>query len=308
MARTELFVRKQAGGAFTIENITETPGAVYFVCSVTGTDGAGYGKNPDSPLATLDYANGLCTASKGDVIFLLPGHAETLDAASDITLDVAGISIIGLGHGSLRPTFTWSTTDSTIVVSAANVSIKNIRCTVSVDEVVTLFSVADGGDFLKLDQVDFFETASSQAIAFLTTANNADDLEIGNCRWVQATAAGAAQGWITLNGADRAYIHDCFARLALNDAAASATIKGVTTASLNVEIARNTFYQTGYSANIVNVISLLASSTGFVHDNRAYSDQAGIAGAVALANAAGAENYCLNTVNKSGILDPVADT
>ena len=56
------------------------------------------------------------------------------------------------------------------------------------------------------------------------------------------------------------------------------------------------------------VAMLASSSTGFVHDNRVAAAVTTLAGTVALASAYGAENYTLNTANKSGILDPVADT
>ena len=81
----------------------------------------------DRPFATLDYAVGQCTANRGDVIFVKPKHAETYSAASALALDVAGIAIIGLGNGDLRPTFTLDTVDTTqIVCSAANVSMQNM--------------------------------------------------------------------------------------------------------------------------------------------------------------------------------------
>ncbi len=100
--RTALFSRTQPGGVFTIADIDEHPGDIFFVHSGTGTDGAGYGQNPDSPVATIDYAIGLCTDSKGDVIYVMPGHNEGLGNAQ-IAVDVAGISIIGLGRGSAAP-------------------------------------------------------------------------------------------------------------------------------------------------------------------------------------------------------------
>ena len=112
-------------------------GNVFYVNSSTGVDDPSYGTTVARPFDTLDYAIGKCTASNGDVIYLLPGHTETIGSASAITVDVAGISIIGLGNGNLRPTFTWSATAGTIVVSAANVTIKNIICTISIDEVVS---------------------------------------------------------------------------------------------------------------------------------------------------------------------------
>ena len=76
MARTELFVRKQPGGIFSVENNAPPfgTGERFYVHSVTGTDQTGSGKNPDNPVATLDYAVGLCTASKGDIIYLMPGQ------------------------------------------------------------------------------------------------------------------------------------------------------------------------------------------------------------------------------------------
>lgn len=139
MARSELFSRKQPGGVFTIAGLSSQPGSVFFVHAGTGTDGAGYGQNPDSPVATIDYAIGLCTASKGDVIYVLPGHTETVSGAAGINADVAGVRIEGLGWGAQRPTITMSATASTIALAAAGVWIKNLvvlstaACTIVVD-------------------------------------------------------------------------------------------------------------------------------------------------------------------------------
>jgi hypothetical protein len=60
--RTALFSRKQSGGMYDISNLEKHPGDVFFVHSVTGSDAAGYGFNPDSPVATVDYAINMCTA------------------------------------------------------------------------------------------------------------------------------------------------------------------------------------------------------------------------------------------------------
>src|SRR4051812_34369402 len=76
----------------------------YFVNSVTGSNGNQ--GTADSPLATIDYAIGLCVADKGTVIVVQPGHTETVSAAGGIACDVAGIYIIGLGAGTDRPQVT----------------------------------------------------------------------------------------------------------------------------------------------------------------------------------------------------------
>src|SRR4051812_44805907 len=109
MARTELFSRKQPGGVFTLVGIGDHPNDIFFVSSGTGTDAAGYGQNPDSPVATIDYAIGLCAAGKGDTIYVLPGHTETIIAAAGVAADVASINIIGLGTGRNRPRVNYTT-------------------------------------------------------------------------------------------------------------------------------------------------------------------------------------------------------
>lgn len=302
--RTPLFNRVQPGGVYTVSDVIEHPGDIWWVNSATGVDGAGYGQNPDSPFATLDYAIGKCTASKGDVIYLAPGHAENVGTAGAITCDVAGITIIGLGWGANRPTFSFSGTAGTWLVTAANVTIKNIRVTSSIDEVVKMFVVSAA--YCTLDTVDHFETSSCQTIQFLLTTNAADYLTIKNCYHYQATAATAAQLWIQLVGPEGVRIIDNTFILTLQDGATCATINA-TTAAVNCEIARNVILQTGGTTQ-VSAILLVATSTGFVHDNRVAAAVTTLAGTVALAAAYGAENYTLNTANKSGILDPVADS
>lgn len=304
--RSTLFSQKQAGGYFTVQDLQQHPGNIWFVDSgaTYAADSVGAGRNPDIPFATLDYAIGMCTASNGDVIYVMPGHAENVASAGAITCDVIGISIIGLGNGSNRPTFSFSATAGTWVISAANVTVKNIRVTSTIDEVVKMFHVT--GAYCTLDAVDHFETASCQTIQFLLTTNAADYLTVKNCYHYQANAAAAAQLWIQLVGMDGARILDNTFILVLNDDATSAAINA-TTAVVNCEIARNTILQTG-GTTMVSAILLVSSSTGFVHDNRVATAVSTLAGTVALASAYGAENYTVNTANKSGIIDPVADS
>lgn len=83
------------------------------------------------PYNTIDYAVGRCTASNGDHIVVMPGHTETVSAASGIDFDVAGITVIGLGRGAARPTITSSATGSTVVVGAASVTLDNLLFTTS---------------------------------------------------------------------------------------------------------------------------------------------------------------------------------
>src|SRR3970282_2259451 len=74
-------------------------GTTYYVDSTNSvaSDNANRaGTSRDEPFATLNYAIGRTTASKGDVIVLMPGHAETTTA---IAADMAGDLGIRAGGG-----------------------------------------------------------------------------------------------------------------------------------------------------------------------------------------------------------------
>lgn len=101
-----------------------TTGTVIFVHYTKGHDTKNDGLDPSQPLKTADAAVAKCTPDKGDVIVLMPGHSETLTIAVDI--DIAGISLIGLGNGRNRPTFTTATTIDMVDVGADDVLIENI--------------------------------------------------------------------------------------------------------------------------------------------------------------------------------------
>lgn len=90
------------------------------------TNGLGQGTAPTLPFATIDFAIGACTANNGDVIYVLPGHTETVAGAAGIDFDVAGVKVIGLGHGPDRPTITMSAVASTIHMDAIGSWLENM--------------------------------------------------------------------------------------------------------------------------------------------------------------------------------------
>lgn len=198
MARTELFSRRQPGGMFSVVDVQEHPGSIFFVHSGTGTDAAGYGRNPDAPVATIDYAIGLCAASKGDVIFVLPGHAETVSGAAGINCDVAGVKIIGLGWGAQRPTITMSAVASTIAIAAAGITLRNLlilstaACTIVIDVNST---DAD------IDGCEFRRTSGTVPVVWIDVnggaANACDRTRIRNCVLDTGTNVGAT-GFVEL--------------------------------------------------------------------------------------------------------------
>ena len=181
------------------------PGIYRFVSSVNGNDGNS-GKAPKTAVATIAKALTMCTANNGDVIVVLPGHAETVSAAGGLTLNVAGVTIVGIGSGSLTPTITLGTaTTATVLVSAANVTIRNIAFVANLANIVTCFDVQ--AKWCTIDSCSFMDTSSilnflKCVIATQSTANTADGLTVTNC-YREALAAGALAFVSILGNTDR---------------------------------------------------------------------------------------------------------
>jgi hypothetical protein len=173
---------------YAVGKCTASRGDIIFVMPGHNEGGVGGSNNNDGsyrrPFATVDYAVGKCTASRGDIIFVMPGHNEGGVAAGLIAADVAGVAIVGLGTGLLRPTFDFDDTDVTIAVSAANVTLHNLRFRASVGDVVAGIIVT--GTDCRIDSCEFTnEAAADNFIDFIATSsddNAADRLSVTNCK------------------------------------------------------------------------------------------------------------------------------
>jgi len=166
------------------------PGQVYWVSNATPTlpgQVGGSNGNPgtfNAPFGTLEYAITSCTANRGDIIFIKPGHAETISSATALAFDVAGVAIVGLGAGTKRPTFTLDTAaTTTIAVSADNISILNCRFIGNFLSITSAFTVGAAAYFT-IDNCSFTDT--SAILGFLsvvktTVSTNSDFLQVSNC-------------------------------------------------------------------------------------------------------------------------------
>ena len=257
MARTELFARRQVGGMFTVVNNSMTTGNIFFVHSGTGTNGAGYGQNPDAPVASIDYAVGLCTANQGDRIYVMPGHVETVATASGLAADVAGVEIIGIGTGSARPKVNLTATDATVAISAANVTFRNILFTGGIDAIASVI-VVSAADVAIVD-CEYRDVTGECTVGILTTAA-ADRLHIRNLRYDGATSAGTSAG-IAIVGGDRIVIEGL--RMDGNFSVGGIDIR--TTATTDLEV-RDVVFRTRNSADIF-LVDTITGSTGQIGPN-----------------------------------------
>lgn len=171
-------------------------GSVFHVGStLTGASDNNSGKTPDRALATIDAAINKTTASKGDLIVVHEGHAETITGAAGIALDVAGVSIVGLGQGALRPTVTFGTAAAASCdISAASTRVSNILFLNDIDSQTAMINIT--ADDVTIEGCEFREGSAKQALIFINIGaanNDADRTKIYGCKFVSvATGATSA--------------------------------------------------------------------------------------------------------------------
>jgi hypothetical protein len=300
MARTALFSRKQAGGVFTIADIEKHPGEVYFVHSGIGSNAAGSGNNPDAPFASLAYAFSSDVLVAGDKVYLLPGHNESIGDAQ-VTLDIAGVSIEGLGQGSNTPRFDFDHANASIDVAASGISIKHIRLLPSVTAVLIGIDI----NTLALDTlIEDVEVLPGEDGAGVDEFAVGVDIKVGCSRTVvrgvkvrqHASAAGVVAG-VQMNGAsDDITIDDC--DIVCLGAAVTAPITGVTTLSTNVRIRRNILV----SDDEPGIDCVGIATSGVIKDNLIFSNLATIAAAIVATGCALDNNRYIEVAPESGVI------
>lgn len=197
--------------------LTAPMGNVFWVAS-TGSD-----NNPGTflrPFLTLDYAVGRCTANNGDIIYVKEGYTQTMTAADDVDIDVAGVSVIGLGRGAKRPTFTYTVAAGEFVIGAANVRIENLKFVPGVTAVthaVDVEATFKGWEIINCEFSSAVNTGTDEFNAAITVGTTATDGRIHGC-FFNSEAAGAVYAislatpgnvWITNNVIMGAYSTAC---------------------------------------------------------------------------------------------------
>lgn len=77
-------------------------GKAFYVDRVNGSDTAN-GLSPDTAVAKIDTAVGLCTADADDYIFVISKGEGTNVEGATITFDIARVHVIGIGGPNLHP-------------------------------------------------------------------------------------------------------------------------------------------------------------------------------------------------------------
>ena len=281
------------------------PGETFWVNSTSVLPDGGRSPSGNSPgtfqepVATIAQALDLCKASRGDIIAVMPGYTETVATAGGLALDVAGVAIIGLGHGSLKPTISSSATGSTITVTAANVSVTNFRFVSTVANMAVCLSVS-GANFA-CDSSEFMCSDAGTGLlnAVTTTATATGFRFTNNTINNESSVAGVAvtdvatAGVITL--ADNSFIKD-------NHILGNYSVAGIqnkTTAATGLVVDSNRVYQVATTG--APGISMTAGCTGLCVDNYIGAlDVTSIDGLVINASCSPNRNFACNVVTETG--------
>jgi len=262
-ARTSLFGKQHSGGPVVIEDEGRTTGNRFFVDSGSSTNGdtAGFGDNPDSPFATLDFAVSQCTANNGDIIYVMPGHAETKAATGSLfALDVAGIKVIGLGEGNDRPTFTFSHTGASATISAASITLENVLIVAGIDSVTAVLTISAAA--VTLRKVEWRDTTDIEFVRGMITTAAADRLLVDDCTYSGYTGGNACVNAIRLVGSDEVVIRNCV----FQGKFSTAVIEFETTACTKVVVQGCTILNSGTTDLSKNVVDTVTGSTWAVRD------------------------------------------
>lgn len=233
--------------------------------------GGSYPDGTPCVYTTVKLALAQCVASRGDLIIIAPGHTETIANATDLAVSIAGVTVIGIGSGSLRPTFTFTTAaTANIPVTAANVTFKNCLFIANFADIVSCFTNNAGPEMAILN-CEFRDTDSTHnflAIVTTTITVNADGLKFNGNR-LKIVGTTAATTPIKIVGTmDRIQINDNFiVKAVLNNT--SCLLAHAALVVTNLEMARNRVFSsnTDSATGAFLITTTSTTNSGMVYDN-----------------------------------------
>ncbi len=285
--------------------IPTTTGSYYFVDSATGSS-SNEGLTPDRPMATINQAVDKATANVGDVIIVMPNHAENLAAAGALTLDVAGLTVVGLGAGAQRPNLTHTADAADINITGADTVLRNITITSNTADVTASLDI--DATNVWLDGVEWIEGSALCFVDVIVTGgdNTCDGLKITGCKCVGADAAN--DGFLNATGGDIDQLVLVGNHLVLSVATTEPVIE-VTGKSLTNAVVTHNYISRMNESGITFVDSDQSDNSGIFAYNLIASDDDDSATPFDVTGASCFENYQMGEAgaDASGLLLPAVD-
>lgn len=274
-----------------------TTGTVFYVSSVTGNND-NVGTDPKFPKATIAGAQTAATASVGDIVVILPGHAETLTAV--LTLSKAGVSYIGLGTGTMRPSITVNGTVDAISITGANVTVQNIQFPApETDDATAFVNVAAAGATLRNLHMIGSQTAKN-VTDMITVASGGNDLLVEGCTAYNVTVDVVA--WLSL---EAAVARPTIRNNTVQGAFSTAVLMDEATATL-ATIEDNLFKNTKAATAVITFTT--GNTTGVMRRNDCSGRHTTVASNIVTGTGMDFfHNYVVEEASLNGFLVPAAD-
>ncbi len=254
--------------AMNLEGTELGTGDKFYVDS--GTPGAGTGTSWSTAVATLQAGIDLCAANNGDIIYVAAGHAESGSDPCLWDADCNGITIMHLGNRDQQGTYTFADTDTTVIVSVADVTIIGGRLLAGISEVVVGLSVPANGKRLTVIGMEWPEPGTSTFefnIGVQLTTDSNDATFIG-CTAYSADAVGADH-WLN-GGAGIVHRLTLIDNLIVGEFAIAPIFSDQADIECNIEHNKVVNMTTGQHG-----IEFSGNATGFCNDNLVITDAIG---------------------------------
>jgi len=298
------------------------PGAQVFYVRGNGTSTTEYDYDPpglrERLNASINTALSQCVAGRGDKIVVLPGHTETHADSGDAWSNVkAGVTVMGLGGVTNRPTVTFNHANAQLDIDVANFRIEGMRFKCAGPAGGTALTVANpfnvtaaGFQFVN-NECEVGIDADQLCTDMIKLSADADDCLIQGNYVFGATAAEITSVVTTTGAVDRLKIIGNVMTAAVATAATGVLLDLDNAAILDNLILNN--HLANKTASSKYVIDPHATSTGFVHGNVYYVND-GATGPASLGFATFTTtyrfgiNHCVTADSASAILCPAADS
>ncbi len=186
-------------------------GNTYFVDSGhANTADTNNGSDKDFPRETIESCftadTVLVTANNGDLIVVQPGHNEEVDAAADLDLDIAGVTIAFMGEGESQAKITFGTTSTADMdIDAANITLVRPKFVADVDALAGPIDV-NATDFTIIDG-RYLDGATKDTTDAVVAGSSATRLRIHGMKYYRGNEGGSTkESFIQLDGVDDAEI------------------------------------------------------------------------------------------------------
>lgn len=269
----------------------------YVDSSDASASDANPGTDPDDPLATIDGAFGK-TLVPGDIVWVLPGHVESL-AAAQIDMDLPGVFVIGIGSGDSLPQVHFDNAAASVDIGANNITISGIRFLPSVTDVLIGVDIEAGVTGTIIQNCEFMLGEDGAGVdefvlSIDVKAGCHSTVIVGNQFYTHAAAAGATDA-IKLTGAsNQCRITDNI----IDGTYSTAGITNDTAAALNLHVADNTIKVADGEPGI----ELFATATGRIIHNVIASTGLNVDVMIVAADCEWSENYGVDTDGETGQL------